>query len=85
MDKLNNSGEQTRQKILAVIVEYIGAHGYSPSTREICKGVGLASTSSVNNHLRKMFDAGMIETDAEVGAPRAIRVPGYKFVKVEEE
>lgn len=27
----------------------------------------------------------MIETDAGAGVPRAIRVPGYKFVKIESE
>jgi hypothetical protein len=31
-----------------------------------------------------MFNDGMLETDAEAGAPRAIRVPGYRFEKVKK-
>lgn len=54
------------------------------SVREIGDGVGLKSTSSVQSHLRRMFDEGIIETDAKFGSPRAIRVPGYRFVKEDE-
>lgn len=71
---------ETRKKIYDFIVSYMQEHGYSPTVREIGDGVGLKSTNTVWNHLRKMFDSGMIETDAEC-APRAIRVPGYKFVR----
>jgi len=74
-------GEKTRCEILTFIIEYIKKHGYSPSVREIGKGVGVKSTSNVHAHLHKMFDTGMIETDTEDGSPRAIRVPGYSFVK----
>lgn len=74
-------GQQTREAILKAIISYIGQHGYPPSNREIGKMVGLKSTSSVYNQLLKMKNLGMIETDEAFGSPRAIRVPGYKFVK----
>lgn len=77
-------GEITRCEILTFIIEYIQKHGYSPSVREIGKGVGVKSTSNVHAHLHKMFDAGILETDTEDGSPRAIRVPGYKFVEVKD-
>lgn len=70
-----------RDEIYDFIVSYMKEHGYSPCVREICQGVGLKSTSSIHEHLKKMYDAGMLETDTEDGSPRAIRVPGYKFVK----
>ena len=73
-----------KQKIYDYIVDYIQEHGYPPTVREIGAGVGLKSTSSVYYHLQKMLDLGMLETDAEESAPRAIRVPGYKFVKDNE-
>ncbi len=77
-------GRQMRQKILEMIISYIECHGYAPTIREIGDSVGLSSTSSVVAHIKKMLADGMLETDVEVpGAPRAIRVPGYKFVKVE--
>lgn len=74
-------GAETREKMLAAIVDYIQMHGYSPTVREIGEAVGLYSTASVHGHLKKMVDEGMIETDAGMSSPRAIRVPGYAFVK----
>ena len=44
---------------------------------------GLKSTSSVQHHMEILFEEGKIETDARYKAQRAIRVPGYKFVKEE--
>lgn len=78
-------GENTREKILDAIIQYIEKHGYSPTTREIGQMVGLKSTSSVHSHLTRMYIEGKIETDAEWGTPRAIRVPGYTFVKVSDK
>lgn len=70
-----------KQKILEFIISYIQLHGYPPTVRDIGEGVGLKSTSTVQSHLIRMLNDGMIETDAGTGSPRAIRVPGYKFVK----
>lgn len=70
-----------KQKILDFIISYIQLHGYPQTVREIGEGVGLNSTSSVQEHLVCMREIGMIQTDAESGKSRAIRVPGYKFVK----
>lgn len=78
-------GEEMRNKIKEKIIEYMCEHGYSPSVREIGEMVGLKSSSSIHAHLMLMFEKGMLETDGEFGSPRAIRVPGYKFVKVEGE
>lgn len=73
-------GVWIREKILETIINYIKLNGYPPTVREICDRVGLASLSSVHSHLQKMDMLGMIELGDE-GSPRAIRVPGYKFVK----
>ena len=85
-DMATKKGIEKRQEILDFIISYITLHGYPPSIREIGAGVGLKSTSSVHRHILKMLDEGMIETDVDsliggTGSPRAIRVPGYKFVK----
>ena len=85
MDKsLINKGENTRQKILQAIIQYFEEHGYAPSIRELCEMTGLKSTSSVHAHVIKMIECGMLETDCEVGASRALRVPNYKFMKIEK-
>lgn len=69
----------TRKAIMSYIKNYIQEHGYPPSVREIGNGVGLKSTSSVQKHLKKLIDTGELETDAEIGSPRTLRVPGYIF------
>lgn len=65
-----------------MIIQYTQDHGYPPSYREIGASVGLRSTSSVKAHIDKMLIDGMLETDAAEGCmPRALRVPGYRFMK----
>lgn len=73
-----------QKKILQAVIGYMQEHGYSPTVREIGEMVGLKSTSSIEHYLYSMFQEGMLETD-HVSAPRAIRVPGYKFVKIGAE
>ena len=72
----------TRQKMLDFIIAYIDEHGYPPTVREIGAGMNLKSTSSVHRQLLKMQDEGIIESDEGFSVSRAIRVVGYKFVKV---
>ena len=78
-------GRKVREKIVEAIIKYIEEHTYPPTIREIGDMVGLSSTSSVHNHICKLIDEGKLETDSEICSPRALRVPGYKIVKVKEE
>ena len=85
MNQLEMSrGQRVREKIVAAVVEYIQIHGYAPTTREIGAMVGLKSTSSVHTHMQKLIDTSKLESDTEWRNPRAIRVPGYMFVRTEE-
>lgn len=82
MDKTTKEqGYETRERIYQYVVDYMTEHGYPPTVREIADGAYLCSTSSVHRQLQTMFADGTFETDATPGSPRAIRVPGYKFVK----
>lgn len=74
-------GVVVRRQIYDAIIKYIGEHGYPPTVREIGDMVGLKSTSSVQSHLKRMIEMGTLETDAGFSSPRAIRVPGYTFIK----
>lgn len=76
-------GERTRRDILEYIKQYIKQHSYPPCRREIGDGVGLKSTSSVQSHIDRMLADGMLETDDEAGTPRALRVPGMRYVDTE--
>ena len=70
-----------KEKVLNAIVDYISEHQYPPSVRELCDITGFKSTSSINRYINKLLEEGLLETDCGIGAPRALRVPGYKFVK----
>lgn len=76
-------GQQAREIILQCIICYIEEHGYPPSIREICDITEIKSTATVHHHITKMLESGMLETDCGWGTPRALRVPGYRFVKMD--
>lgn len=84
-NKSSIRGECMRNRILEFIIWYFKEHGYCPTVREIGAGVNLKSTSSVQTHIQKMLKIGMLETDAEVFSPRALRVPGWTFVKMNDD
>lgn len=69
-----------REDIYRFIVDYIKRNQFPPTVQEIGEGVGLKSKSSVFYHLKTMEAMGMIDLPFPK-APRAIRVPGYHFVK----
>lgn len=69
------------KEVLEAIINYIQEHGYAPTFDEIGEMTGMYSKSTVYSHVHKLFEIGALETDAEFKASRAIRVPGYKFVK----
>ncbi|SHN03217.1 LexA DNA binding domain-containing protein [Anaerosporobacter mobilis DSM 15930] len=85
MKRINKVGEERRKQIRDFIVMYNQEHGYGPTFAEIGKGVYITSSSCIQNHINTMLENGMLETDAEIGASRALRVPGYAYVKVGEE
>lgn len=60
------------EKILCFIKDYIEKSGFSPSYREISKGVGLSSTSSIHHHIMKLKKEGKL-----IGGelPRTLRLP----------
>lgn len=61
-----------QQQILDYLKEEILNKGYPPAVREICKAVGLKSTSSVHAHLETLEKNGYIRRDPT--KPRAIEI-----------
>lgn len=70
MDKMS----KTQQKVFDYIKESIAERGMAPSVREICKAVGLKSTSTVQYHLDALDRMGYIERDPLL--KRTIRIAG---------
>lgn len=51
----------TREKqIYKFIVDYVHTNGFAPSIREICKGLSIASTSTVQGYMKSLSEKGMI-------------------------
>lgn len=75
----------TRQqaKVLKVLEEFWGEHGYPPTIRELGRLVGIASPSAVLKHLRSLERKGYLEREAgelqlpasSFAFPKSARVP----------
>ncbi len=65
--------EETVELVYQFVVTYIDTNGYPPSVRDICKGVGIQSTSTIHGHLRRLHESGRIEYAS--GKRRAITIP----------
>ena len=71
-----------QQEIWQFLAEYVDAHGYPPTVREIGDAVGLASPSTVHAHLANLERAGLLKRDPT--KPRAIELVGRKRAEVPE-
>lgn len=66
------------EQILDFIREFCASHGFSPTIREIDKGVGLQSTSTVAGYLNRMTRDGLITSIP--GTPRSIQTAKPKVL-----
>ena len=69
--------DEKENLILSYIKNEIRTKGYPPSIREICKAVGLKSTSSVFGYLRSLESKGLIECGSNKN--RAITLKDDEF------
>lgn len=72
MTMTNKTLSERQKSILKFIQEEVSRKGYPPSVREIGSAVGLASSSTVHSHLRKLEQYGYLRRDPT--KPRAIEV-----------
>ena len=72
-----------QQEIWEYLVEYVDAHGYPPTVREIGEKVGLASPSTVHAHLANLERAGLIKRDPT--KPRALELSGRGAQRHQDE
>jgi repressor LexA len=72
-----------QQEIWDFLVDYVDAHGYPPTVREIGEAVGLASPSTVHAHLANLERAGLLKRDPT--KPRALELVGRERVEAPAE
>ena len=63
---------EKQKNILNFINIFIEKNGYAPSVREICQGVSLKSTSTVQYHLERLIQSGLLQKNYKKS--RALRV-----------
>lgn len=61
-----------QERILDCIGQFLTAHGFPPTVREICERVGLSSPSSVHSQLRTLEELGYLNRNAHL--PRAMEL-----------
>lgn len=81
MAKRVNHGKT--EQILEFIREFCASHGFGPTIREIGRGVGLQSTSTVAGYLSRMTRDGLITSIP--GAPRSIQTAEPKAPSIDCE
>lgn len=81
MSKDNVISEKQKQ-ILDFIIHATKTKGYPPSVREICKAVGLKSTSTVHGHLERLEKKGYIRRDPT--KPRAIEITSKNYENISD-
>jgi repressor LexA len=72
-----------QQEIWNFLVQYVDAHGYPPTVREIGEAVGLASPSTVHAHLANLERAGLLHRDPT--KPRALELTGRRTAEAAKE
>src|SRR5271154_1032020 len=63
-----------QQEIFDFIRKYSARYGYPPTVRDIGKAVGLASSSTVHQHLANLEQIGLLRRDPS--KPRALELMG---------
>lgn len=59
-------------KVYESIIFYQNKKGYAPTVRELCKMVGVSSTSTISLHLSRIEEMGLIKRQQNF--PRAISI-----------
>ncbi len=61
------------QRILKYISDFNEEHGFSPTIREICSGIGISSSSTVHRHIHRMKEKGIL-IETKPGCPRSLAI-----------
>jgi repressor LexA len=70
-------GRENRKRVLGFIESSVSRNGYPPSIREICQGVGIASTKAVKYHIDALVDAGKLRRKDR--RARALEMPNSPY------
>ena len=66
-----------QQLVYDYIADFINIHGFSPSYRDICAGLGLSSVSAVAEHIDNLVAIGALRKAP--GAARSLEVIDFTY------
>ena len=71
-----------QKNILNFINIFVEKNGYAPSVREICTGVGLKSTSTVQYHIEKLINSGYLQKNYKKSRALTVnsQISKYQFL-----
>ena len=73
-----------QELVLNYIKEYTAKHGFPPAVREIAKGVGLNSPSSVHSHIKRLERDGFIKkTNSKFRTLEVVGINEFKVTNAE--
>ena len=81
MNRATVMGLENREEVFTYIVRYINKHAYAPIVKEIADEVKI-SREAVRRHVIWLIEDGYLQTDTDLGEPRAYRIADTKVVKV---
>ena len=73
--KRNSDLSSKQNDILTFIKKFIAENKFSPSVRDICKGVGLSSPATVHVHLTNLIEKGYIKRNKKNNRLLELMVP----------
>jgi repressor LexA len=74
---MKNTLSERQEQILNYIKNEFVNKGYPPTIREICKGIGLNSPSTVHRHINNLVKKGYLRKDP--AKPRCIEIVGINI------
>ena len=77
--------DERKKKILEFVSDFINKNGYSPSIREIGKGVDISAPSLTDYYLAGLEEDGLITSAKKKHVSRSIRLTlaGYEAIGVD--
>lgn len=83
MNRYNDLSSKQKE-ILTYIKKFIAENKFSPSVREICKGVNLNSPATVHVHLTNLIDKGYIKRNPKNNRLLELMVPNEFAINTEQ-
>ncbi len=74
---------ERQRRVLDCIEEYVGAHGFPPTVREIGDAIGVNSTSLISYYLKRLEERGLISREPAMSRAIQLTAPATEEIPIE--